>query len=119
MPSRARSTDWPALVTAPRLWGQTKSNTRPCRVMRYSLDSSTEPKRSPGRHCRPGRPCYLDQGHRAGEVRGWPSTGRGRGGGALQIGGTVPLEDTVATALLPMLHTGVEEVPLTFTWKEG
>ena len=34
-------------------------------------------------------------------------------------GRTTPSAEMVATALLPMLHTGVEEVPLTFTWKEG
>ena len=30
---------------------------------------------------------------------------------------TVPSPETVATAVLPMLQVGVEEVPLTFTWK--
>ena len=40
MPSRARSTDRPALVTAPRLWGQTKNNTPRVSIYIFSLPSS-------------------------------------------------------------------------------
>ena len=60
-----------------------------------------------------------DQVQRAVQVSVLPSTEQVRVVWPLPTQVTVPLLDTVATPLLPMLHTGVEEVPFTFTWKEG
>ena len=73
MPSGARSTDRPALVTAPRLWGQTKDNTWLCRVMKY-ISIPPRKQGGPGRPCRPGLPCWLNQVQRTVQVRVLPST---------------------------------------------
>ena len=51
------------------------------------------------------------------QVRVLPSTVQVRVVWPLPTCLTVPSPETVATAVLPMLQVGVEEVPLTFTWK--
>ena len=82
MPSGARSTDRPALVTAPRLWGQTKDNTWLCRVMRYRWNPPNK-QRKPRTASPSGASLLFESGTAYGAGQSLAVHGAGQGGGAL------------------------------------